>query len=149
VASENGRRYDQFMRIVLAIALFAFSACDRAWNAANQRQLKLDVAAVVKRDVDCSMIGTTRDAICRDTMTAREATALARSLRLAPLSHGDARLSHVRQLPEWPRAATLLYGDFSRPPQLRTPAGVQLEFLVLAWSPSGNRVTLLTSYASG
>jgi hypothetical protein len=137
--------------------------CEPLWNAANLSDLESDIrallnpAAVVPLQMDCRMVGATRDGSCTVSLTRAETDAVIRALVLesvpssadvpSPLARLFARAGSSCALGESMPLAT--YGLSGRPKSLRLPSGSAFEYLLLTINTSTGQACIQVSYAFG
>lgn len=142
-------------------------ACDGAWNRGNEPGLRADLKDLLARaeiaapDLNCRMIGTTRDAIVSVNLSKEQVAALVKAIGLAEYKNplGDARrfpleLSDAAR--ECPLAAAWekdkgisMLAVMGRPASLRLTSGRNFEYLFFFYREEGGEVCIFVSYSYG
>lgn len=116
----------------------------------------LRVAGVKPAQLDCRMLGDTRDGECSLSLPPSAAGALIRGLKLEAIPADAAATSSLSLLVQLkgPGCAAALsnpserHGIEGRPDSLRLPRGA-FEYLLLSFDPRSQRACLQVSYAYG
>lgn len=144
-----------------ALGGLLLSGCAVLRNPVQREGLDADVRALLRgagvtpAQLDCRMLGDTRDGECSLSLPPSAAGALSRHLKLEaiPADASTSSLSLLVQL-KGPGCAGALsnplerHGIEGRPDSLRLPKGA-FEFLVLSFDPRSQRACLQVSYAYG
>jgi len=149
--------------LILVLALTM--ACDRLWDGLNRSSLQTDITALLAESGlsragalrDCTMIGRSRDGLCRLAITPGELADLILRLRLAKLDRdtpaGRRALRYLSVVssscldsdnPRWQ-----LWAAFGRPAGLRLDNGSVFDYLLLVYVPAEGEACLQVSYAYG
>lgn len=151
------------LRCLSALTCLLLMGCESQWNAVNRSVLETDIrailktAAVVPQQLECRMVGSTRDGSCSVSMTQSETDSVIRALALdsvpssadvpSPLARLVARAGPSCAVGEPMSLAT--YGLSGRPKSLWLPSGSAFEYLLLTIHKSTGQACLQVSYAYG
>ena len=137
--------------------------CAALWNPVQRGGLDADVRQLLRRagvtpaQLDCRMLGATRDGECSLRLAPSDAGALIRSLKLEAIPADAAATSSLSLLVrlKGPGCAAALSGPIERhgiegrPASLRLMGGSAFEYLLLSVDPRSQRACLQVSYAYG
>jgi hypothetical protein len=151
------------LRLSSALPCLLLVGCEPLWNAANRSALESDIRAILKpagvvpQQLECRMVGATRDGSCSVSLTRAETASAIRALALesmpssadvpSPLARLAARAGPSCAAGEPTSLAT--YGLSGRPKSLRLPSGSAFEYLLLTINKSTGQACLQVSYAYG
>lgn len=150
-------------RLISTLPCLLLVGCGPLWNALNRSGLESDVrdilnrAAVGPQQLDCRMVGTTRDAPCSLRMTPSEAASVIRTLELERIdsaSDGPTPLARVVAHADpsclaKTSTAAAVFAIAGRTDSLRLPSGSAFDYLLLTINASTGQTCLQVSYAYG
>jgi hypothetical protein len=122
----------------------------------DMRQL-LKQSAVVPKQIQCRMVGTTRDGVCSLRLSPLEHEAIIRSLKLEAVTSSSPVDSYLAQLVDQPNNSCVpgnsgdlvTFAIAERPTQLRLSGGSAFEYLILTVNKSTEEACLRTAYSYG
>ncbi|MFM7361524.1 MAG: hypothetical protein ACKO8I_07165 [Cyanobacteriota bacterium] len=146
-----------------ALGSLLLIGCAALWNPAQRGGLDADVhqllsaAGVTPAQLDCRMLGATRDGECTLRLPPSAAGALIRGLRLEAIPADAAATSSLSLLVrlKGPGCAAALsgpierHGSADRPALLRLAGGSAFEYLLLSFDSRSQQACLQVSYAYG
>ena len=150
-------------RVASMMGCLLLVGCDLLWDAANRSTLTSDVRELLKmaealpQQLDCHMVGSTRNAACALRLSQSEVASVIRTFALVRVDPSPVSPSPFAGLPvhlgpscvAGSNAPRVAFGVSGRPMHLRLRSGSAFEYLLLTLDPSTGQTCVQVAYASG
>jgi hypothetical protein len=153
---------------VVALSILMASGCESMWNRANKGFLERDLRMLLDEkcrvriaEVDCRMLGTTRNAVGVFEASQEQINAMIKGLKLKEAIAGSEEEAYLekilsgsshknlRELQPFSGEGVQRYCSKRRADELVLGNGISFEYFVLFVDPSMENVCVLISYAYG